>query len=1301
MSSIILNNISEPRNLSSEKETSRPFSFSEWLSRHVGVSFNDAQKQYKNYLNDFYNKKEKQNIELKNKLRDDYLNLIKKLQIIFKDDEEFNRYKNIDLDSKTDLYLAIPFYAKKLREIAVFYSKKRKELQNKKIEYNLVGSFDGLSKILKNNLISKFTKNDQNNFVSENPLITQSPEYSSINSNLSIEIEELYDTTDYYSLEENINPFACLFNQLCYSILSTPLSSKADPLENLYLCDPTNETVDQLLQKAYEKYLSTEISIVSGGYYTEKIISFDVPLQQGNTFFYWFSGQNAYDIPEGIYKDAEINSFDWTAATGSSSVDTSDLIFVNAGNFLTKAAWFQDTKYITVTATMSATITDGKIFKFPFCDYGTSAFGGEWSGPNINDTLPPDKKFFPTEENYSETQNNISKTYWNSFSSISTVRPISIQDTNLVNLATASKKYNNADKIFIHSSKDSTGYYSGSRKIAWLYDFRKTQIPITAGENKIYFPLQRYDDESELYVNFYRNTHIDLSSINTGECFVGSTAGENIETADIIVKNLTICGPEIEAAWLKAVPLKYYTLKNVDKCNCDPNTVSYYTGWTYASGGAQAAISFKCEPSNNIRFIWTGDSVNINDVKGFTGFLHDDSCPYKRLDHSISIVNKNLYNSSNIELLEKWKKCTCGAIIHSPLGHDQSDFEKFGIVPDFIVKDTDYTKPFYYKNWKGSDNKDYLNSKDCARFYPQIIEKDIGWGEGTWKSQNNTDFILEKGQSYVYYRSISNNCTFESPFFVINQNYTKGTVNDENCDPVSYYPVWHKATKDTNGNWIDAGVVTDMKLNFGDFITYTHKENQTRTLRRLLYNNTEINSVSGDFIYSIGQDFNVSYEYYTIDTPSNNFVITIPIQNSLYWADASYEQNTENITSSVNDYQFNIVFDYLQITQPKPSDVILNDQNIIEFSFTKCSSGCYIWQQNLVFDVYNPIKKWNKILLDSCVESKILNYLNQQITECNTKQFTCNSDCSYLDKCTCESDCSVSKNSLTATNQDSDIVFNTELSGSYLFVNYFARNSTVQALSVIDVSRGDLSLFVPLYSSTYITPSSPWRDLLNQNGSNFVVKENVQNLKTEKELGFYNTNRIGMNRFETFDSRITYYENTTGLNVFRNDNYFDFPFEKYISDSEYVTNFSLGKQQGTPDTTKKQTFIPYGNSSEKNSKKYYYLFDDNVEYSPWNKTTGKWNESDIYLDFRGLYNITCADNWFSQQPVLTGDVWDWQTDIFGNEYYCINNTLNFTTNPTSYNHLFVKKNDGKVYTIQQALSSIIQTYNTLYFDISS
>ena len=1292
MAGIILNNISKPTSLTSSVDKN-PLSFLEWKNRNIGIGFSDAEIQYQNYLRLFHNTIETNNVVAANKIKEDYLRLIERLQIIFQNDQEFERYTKIDLTSETDLSLVIPIYARKLKEIALFYTKKREEIKNKKLEYNLVGSYDGLIKLLYSNLVSKFTKTEQTQFVHENPLITQSPEFSAISSDFEIDVEELYDTTDYFQNQESINPFACAFNDLCFSLITTDLSAKADPLEANYICNPSNETVDFLLQNAYQKYTSTNVNYISGGYYIEKFQNVQIPLETGNNFFYWFEGRTVFDIPEGIYKPISIQDISWTNATGGSSLDISDLVFVNAGNNLTKGAWLQDTQYVTVTANMDATIVDGKIFKFPYPDYGVSAIGGSWSGPGLDDTIPKSKKFFPTEEDFTNSENSINRLYWNSFSALSAVEDIYLQETTLGALGRSSNKFVNADKVYVGTDNGQTAFYSDTQQAAWLYDFRQTQIPITAGENKIYFPLQRYEESSELFFNFDKGQAIALSSIKVQEAFSGAIAGLTLDSADTIVRNRTVCGPELEMAWLKSTPLRYYSPLDNSDCNCEPDLKSYYTDWKYISGGTQVGLSFKCNPDNYVRFTWTGETTDINNVQGFTGFAHDDSCEYKRADHSSSIVDINFLNAKNRDIFEKWKKCTCQAVQYSPFGHKQSNFENYDITPDFIVKDSKYPKLFNKKTWIGTDGKNYLASKDLARFYPELIEKDVGWGKGFWKTQTDSSFVLEKGQSYIYYRTDTNNCSFESPYFVINSPYDNTLVSDENCNKVYSRPKWMKAIKDENGTWIDAGVESDMILKFGDFLTYNHQDSFSEIRRRLLYNNQEITSLSGDYVTLPLTDSNVAFTSHTNTVPAINFLIKIPVNSyTALWGKADYgaDVNTDR-KMNIDSTDFRNVYDYLQITQPIASDIVLHDKDVVEYKFGVCDSSCFVWNQPLSFSVYAPIRKWNKIEMDTCIESDILSYLNKEMTNCYLKEVKCLSECEQT--CGCEHFCHPTKTGVFATHEDSDVIFNTELSGIPLFVNYFSRNSFVQDVRVQDITDGEKSLFVPVVSSNYNDPENPWRNLLNQNGANFVIEENISNLKTKTELNFYQPKKIGMGRYETFDSRSTIFNTTSGNSLYRTDNYFDNPLKKSTNDSSYVTEYSLGKRQGLPKTDRKQTFTPYTNAHEKCGKEYYGLYKSPLSFTPWNSDDGTWKESDLYKNFRGQYNVNCNSNWYTDQLTLTGDVWNWQTDIYGNQFFTIfNETIDYTSVPNTYGQIFIKMPNGKVHPISDALSSVTTTY---------
>jgi hypothetical protein len=133
---------------------------------------------------------EKLQEEKVNRLKNDYIDLIKKLQIIFQNDEEFERYKNIDITSNTDLSIAIPLYARKLKDIALFYNKKRQELKDK--NKTNIHCYSPLNEVIDN--FKKNTLNAKNLICIKGPV-----ERTLINKNkLPKKISILRLDTDFY-----------------------------------------------------------------------------------------------------------------------------------------------------------------------------------------------------------------------------------------------------------------------------------------------------------------------------------------------------------------------------------------------------------------------------------------------------------------------------------------------------------------------------------------------------------------------------------------------------------------------------------------------------------------------------------------------------------------------------------------------------------------------------------------------------------------------------------------------------------------------------------------------------------------------------------------------------------------------------------------------------------------------------------------------------------------------------------------------------------------------------------------------
>ena len=1251
MASIVLRKIAQPQQISNGDilNLPTPLNYKEWLAQHVAIIPNDAQKQYEQYLLSYYNNKNTVNSTQVNNLKTDYITLIQKLSNIFKYDETFQRYANIDLSSNIELKIAIPYYAKKLKELAVYYINHREAVKQNKIEYASIGSEFGLERFLYRNLLQLFTKKP---YSEDGLYATNSPDLSAINDNFKITVEELYDTTNYSDAEPlDMNPLLCVLDGYVSNIctqLSEITTDNSGPLESIFLCESENLSYSQLVQAGWEKYLGTDLYYVSGGGYYYNDLNVTLALENGNNFFYWFSGENATEIPDGRYNDTSLSALDWSNATASNSFSSSDLIFVNYGNIKTEAAWLMSAANITVNATMSATISDGREFKFPYPGIGLSAEGGEWTGRLLNDSYLQDKRFFPNEVSYEDNQLAIEQLYWNASLTNSAVVPISIQNLNLEESgAYASNKFQTADKLLIRSNTaaysidDSlpNGIYTGNIDVAWLYKFNQTQIPIFKGNNNVYYPLTAYDNLSDLYFEYESGNDLALSAIPVNEAFSGAIAGQDVSTADMIIKLKAPCGPEIEAAWLKGVPLSYSQNIFLNDYVCGVNQlVQYYTNWHYVSGVTQPGIAFIVDNGSYVRFVWAGENIDINQVRGFTGFVHDSSCPYIQENFNSSILDVNFLTVNDTARYEKWKKCTCKACYYSPMGHRLNTLTVKGVTPDFIVPDTQQDKAFNLVDWRGNDGLPYQSSSDLIRFQPNnLIEQDIGWGEGQWVRPSTNAFILETGKSYIYYRTNLDSCNYTLPPFVINQGYSNSLIKTTDCSIINSIPVWYKATQDSNGNWIDTGLPSDMNLQSGSFFKFTHRDSYSVTKQKLYYDKTDITPISGNYITVFRDDPNISYQQVSFSSPAVDFLAKIPLKNNKgYWGQASYNTKDSLIQRNTNDNR--PVNDYLQLTQPIPSDLTLSEQTVVRYELSDCNK-CFTWVQPVLMQIASPYMHWNRIDMDNCVYSDVLNYIHQRADKyCNSYVPQCYSNCQDFSICGCGNFCEPAKNGVTATNIPVDITLNTELSGIPVFVNYYARHPFNLNFSVRDLAQG--ASYVPPVSGLLAKAAMPWNNLLNDKSARFLYKQIDDNLVTHKQLGLMIPSKLGIGKYELADAMTEQGISTNVIDPFRM-NRFDNPFNPVQINSRKLKN-----NIGTPVLNKKQTYHPY--------------------------TVGS---TDI--------------------TPISGCLLDWQTDIFGNQYYFSNNC-----DGNSIGNLDVKDMDGNLYGSLDYLSEIYNKYTSIFFGSS-
>lgn len=1335
MPSIILKNYAQPQALTDTK-TNRvnPLSYQEWLSSNVGIIPGQAEAQYNAYLHSFYGtKKENLNVS-SNKIKEDYIALLKRLQVIFKDDEEFNRVAKINFESETELKIAIPYFARKLKEIALFYISKREALKKTKLKYNLVGSTDAVEKILHEYLLEAFTKKEHAVTVQDKDLFDHIPALSSVKANFSIQVNELYDMVNYfdkeYSTQNNAtgvydlssnNPLLFVLEDYIYNfynafdLTEVPLSALSNPLSQFVLCETGDGINEQILATIDSKYVGNDLWYLTGGYFDYNRRDVSLNLIQGNNFFYWFSGEYVREIPDGIFQSTPLSSLNWVDATGSPSLSSSDIVFISVGNNI-QGAWLMDTSQIVVNDTMSATMRDGKLFKFPYPSVGMSAENIAWSGPKIEDISEFNKEFFPNEQSFVENQENIKNLYWSDYSSISSVQSIYLQDTHLYESgAFASNNFENADKIivrrevdtdFIHDTNKSM-IFNGRLETAWLYNFNQTELPITKGDTSIYYPLTTFNDVSELFFKYDSGADIPLSSLDVGSSFAGAIAGNEIANSDLLIKLDSSCGGVKEAAWLYGVPLSAFSETDIDRCNCNGDYASFFTNWKYAQGTIQSSLFFKNIPGQFQRFVWTGPKTNLNDIRGFSGFEHDSSCPYAQDRNYISLINNNFLDASKKESFEKWKTCTCRAVNYSPLGHSLDSISSYKQFPDIIVKDVRFPAPFGFNSWLGSDLKGFRQSDDVAWFrLEDALEPDFGWGKGSWVKHDGNSFYLEPGQSYIHYRSDLSRCNFELPYFIINEGYCDCLIS--RCNNTVCLPVWKKAVQDDAGNWVDTGELSDMMMESDSFFTYTHRDSFNFSKTVFTYDNNIVNSVSGDYVTLSAADPLISEIESNISIPSVNFLIKIPLSaNNPYWGVASFEEDedTRNKLKMAGSRDFRVLNEYLQVKQPHLSPILLENNNTIEYKTSNCND-CFIWTEPLKFNIQEPARRWNKIHVDNCVRSELLNYLHGlQCNPCDITTQKCLSECQEEVVCGCTNLCYPIKVGLTATNEASDLLFNTELSGIPVFVDYFARNDFTLDFTVIDITNGvppNGGLWVPPVSTIFTKAELPWNNIINDFYP-LVASVQTENLSSKSELGLFTPNRLFNGKYELrkaiFD--IAYLErNAQSFDIIRQETYADGDVNVKQVDASWMKTKGNNFYSGNVRVDGKQTYYPYTTNYEMTHFNNFGLYDNNdSEFSPWDEN-GEWKNEDRYpANFRGQHNINCGQNgWYNQQLNLTGNVVEWQNDIFGNQYFLLNTNSTRMEKSEIYSTFYTKDINGNVLPARLSLSAVYNKYKNALFN---
>lgn len=1312
----ILSKYSKTQNLETKiiGDSRTPYSFTEWLERNIGLIPNKERKQYEQYLLNWYSTRSNIDILTANQVKQYYIDLLKQITLTFKTEAEEIWNTDIDFDNPLEVEQVIPFYAKKLKDVAIYLINKREAIKKAKLKYNTIGSNQSLERLFYEYLLKAFTKNkspgnEYTTTVTDLSVFTTLPELSSVSPQFQIEVEELYDNESYFDHDPSVPVSAYFsFTSDVTSYLDS-LNISTDQYEWLYntgvsqLCadNPLLWSIDNILNQYKDgiplsalestgseilndynrislakKYFGEKQYIVSGGFYIPWSTELSFDLQNGNNWFYWPSGNvetenNTNFIINPLYLTG--SNLIENGATAGETYSNSDVIFIQRENDIT-GAWLQEKTKYNVQKIMSMNITKGhNPIVYPFPGKGLSGEGLEWTGREFSNA---DLTYYYLDKVY---QDEINKSYWSTRTNpISTLQAKSIHNTNLIsNGSRSSIDYEQADKITYKSSVSSI-----DQNYAWLYKFDKTDIPIQVGTNNIYWPFERYNEKIETIAKSNQCINIPLSTLDVNSYFVGAVANNSIDSADKLYKMDSIKnGNIVNAAWLKGRSLS------------TPNV----TQGQLISGTHQPGLAFKINAGDYVTFYWEESRTLANNV--FKGYTHQKDCSY------LTKTQFSLYQNrpeSNQKLdYNQWSSCSCKSIYYTPFGHPGNNFDDYDRMTDFIVSISDPISAFNLESWKDNYGRDYTSSDQFGWFkVSDNVEPDVGWGTGNWVTNNGNLFTLSANRLYMYYRSNMLRDINNAPYFIKRYQYNN-----------SFTPIWTKMYFDTQSNiWVDAGIPTDIILNPGDYLTYDHVTNYMISLttnrisftQELSYNDPNFNNstattklsvgglgtkifeisspyaittpvvipcadfssimtVSGTFINNDEWKINSTivtlsnYEIHKIEytIPSVNFMVNVPLTNSRpYWAKGVDIRGNETKQKGINIWGGApiLVDDYNFKTQPAFSDIILELDSY--FDYIRGDASNFTWNEEQDFIIQIDDKKWCKLLFGN---------------ETNNLSDIMNNNLNSL--------------VVTATDELADLMFNVVINKP-LLVNYYAISSFTWKQEVENSSLGippTGGVWVPIISSGLIEPLTPYAHLTNRHFPTYASAPFIGQLYSTRDSGgFFIPKTLGISTALAKNLE-TSFNTANNSRIYRNPTIYASDYGLTTTDqivplsviqidptwmkSNITEEYKAGQIEGADEH---QEFIPYQTKDETSKSNINGVIRESDPIDPWNGTYDNvWeNSTDWPTNWRNQENIK---NWYDNYNPLMKEtlsaisvsanvrftlpwLFKWRTDIFGMQY---------------------------------------------------
>ena len=793
----------------------KPLSYEAWIKRN-GLSATDDFDGYSKYLVKWY---KSQNLPHSG-IKEDYIQLLNDIKFLFKDEKKDPFIAGLNLDNKEDLINSLPYFTNKIKTIIKNYTIKRESIKKSKLKYNLNSSKKGVEILMYEYLLRSFTSRGNLIPVSYHEFRDLLPELKDVNNTFYIEIEELYDKTNYFDKSPNVDKsqyvdIESLLNSFPYQnnlseeqllgLLSTALRPRIANsvlsdlfLKYLYIDEPGSLNEYDVSNArnnivANQKYLGRDLyglTAIKTNLNEFADYTVNLNIQKGNNWFYWPSGDKIYDEDniDNIYYPIEINSSNFVLSAGATGGPTyleSDLFFTDKKGFI-EGAWLMGPRTEKSKHVVSFNVgsNEKKQFLWPYTGFELTKITNQWKGHALNDNsnkyfyfLPKEEKKFILEKYYTENTPSLSSV------------PLYLNETNFFENGAGAgdstldgdiiiRRLNNKTKnaIYNESLGDLSDVKVGNSEISFLYKFQNTDIVIEEGINNIIWPLKKISSDIEnvpLTINKDFCSPIRLNAINVIEGFNGAVAGLTYDKADLIYKLDGRDGNPIEAAWLQAASITelntYVREIPIYETAADPLHCA-----KYIDGAVQTGLHTVIKGGEKKSFIWGDVDTPADAVIKYID--HQVNCPAKMDSTDDYYTNQDYLNPSPLrkDEVNKWNKCNCRSVFYSPVGHKGETVKEYGGVADVLFADPRGMEgDFAYNTWKDTRGFDYKSSPQFSFYQLDDSNKSpVGFGPGKWKTSNGSKMILKTGRRYTYCRtSFKTLDARQTPKIVLNHKY--------------------------------------------------------------------------------------------------------------------------------------------------------------------------------------------------------------------------------------------------------------------------------------------------------------------------------------------------------------------------------------------------------------------------------------------------------------------------------------------------------------------------------------------------